>query len=438
LTPDDPQEARLTGEALRIRYGVGGRTPLDYALTHEHFADHARAYGKMGGLDRLATVIKAIRSAQPRTLVLAGGSNFVGPEKHALLMARTLSQMGVDDNVKKWHHFEDKGYKIAVLGKSLLSLRSTSAGENAGRLSSEAHLEQMRRDVALARESGAQVVVLLSQNGLGMDAKIAREVDGLDVILSGGDHRVLPEPLVVSGTYIVASGGQGQFVSRLDLDIGETGLRDVRHRLIPIFADILSSEPKIARQIKARGATVIGRAGALLYRKGTLTASWDRLICDAMLSEQGIDIALVPGHRWGPTVLAGQAITDEHLARITALGPQHVVQASLSGADIKALLEQSADAVFSADPFARNGLDLTRAGGLSFEVAPAAANGSRVRNPRLTRDDAVVIEDQIYNVVGWGVPFAAELGPKMSELLTRYLSKHNRVQPSDVSVRLAG
>ena len=45
------------------------------------------------------------------------------------------------------------------------------------------------------------------------------------VILSGHTHDALPEPVLVGETIIVASGSNGKFVSRVDLDVRER--RDV-------------------------------------------------------------------------------------------------------------------------------------------------------------------------------------------------------------------
>jgi sulfur-oxidizing protein SoxB len=39
------------------------------------------------------------------------------------------------------------------------------------------------------------------------------------VILSGHTHDALPEPVLVGETIIVASGSNGKFVSRVDLDV---------------------------------------------------------------------------------------------------------------------------------------------------------------------------------------------------------------------------
>src|SRR5271154_556684 len=51
----------LTGQAFLRHYGLRPGTPEAYALTSADFVALARAYGRLGGVDRLATLIKAIR-----------------------------------------------------------------------------------------------------------------------------------------------------------------------------------------------------------------------------------------------------------------------------------------------------------------------------------------------------------------------------------------
>ena len=54
----------VVGEAFQKLFGIAPRSPEAYALTYPDFVDLAKTYGRMGGLDRVATVVKAIRAAR--------------------------------------------------------------------------------------------------------------------------------------------------------------------------------------------------------------------------------------------------------------------------------------------------------------------------------------------------------------------------------------
>ena len=51
-------------------------SPEAYALTYNEFSALAKTYGRMGGLDRVATVINSIRSDRPDALLLDGGDTW--------------------------------------------------------------------------------------------------------------------------------------------------------------------------------------------------------------------------------------------------------------------------------------------------------------------------------------------------------------------------
>jgi sulfur-oxidizing protein SoxB len=52
------QPPHLVGADFRAAYGIEQGSAMDYALTYDDFVALARAYGRMGGLDRVATVVK--------------------------------------------------------------------------------------------------------------------------------------------------------------------------------------------------------------------------------------------------------------------------------------------------------------------------------------------------------------------------------------------
>ncbi len=68
----------LTGKDFLAHYKIPSGSPMAYALTSEDFAALARNYGRMGGFDRIARVIKSIRAERGdnRCLLLDGGDTW--------------------------------------------------------------------------------------------------------------------------------------------------------------------------------------------------------------------------------------------------------------------------------------------------------------------------------------------------------------------------
>jgi len=68
----------VTGADFRKLYGIEDGSPSHYALSSGDFASLAQGYGRVGGLDRVATVIKAIRADRPDAILLDGGDTWHG------------------------------------------------------------------------------------------------------------------------------------------------------------------------------------------------------------------------------------------------------------------------------------------------------------------------------------------------------------------------
>ncbi|MEM9440106.1 MAG: thiosulfohydrolase SoxB, partial [Pseudomonadota bacterium] len=69
----------VTGQAMLDMFGIEPGTLDAYLYSSEEFTELAKNYGKVGGLDRIATLIKAIRAERPdKTLLLDGGDTWQG------------------------------------------------------------------------------------------------------------------------------------------------------------------------------------------------------------------------------------------------------------------------------------------------------------------------------------------------------------------------
>lgn len=77
------------------------------------------------------------------------------------------------------------------------------------------------RTVAELREAGAGLVVLLSHLGLAADAELAAAVSGIDLIIGGHSHNLLPQGERVGETLIVQAGQFAEHLGRVDLDVGK-------------------------------------------------------------------------------------------------------------------------------------------------------------------------------------------------------------------------
>ena len=72
------QPPHLTGREFLRRFGIPEKSALAYVLTDLDFATLAKTYGRIGGLDRLATVVKHVRAERgnEKVLFLDGGDTW--------------------------------------------------------------------------------------------------------------------------------------------------------------------------------------------------------------------------------------------------------------------------------------------------------------------------------------------------------------------------
>jgi sulfur-oxidizing protein SoxB len=272
--------------------------------------------------------------------------------------------------------------------------------------------DELQKLVNSLRETDkVDAVVLLSHNGMDVDLKLASRVTGIDVILGGHTHDAVPQPVSVSNpggtTLVTNAGSSGKFLAVIDLDLAKGKVRDVRYRLLPVFSELLKPDPAmqtLIERVRAPHATAyaekIATADHLLYRRGNFNGTVDTLICEALRGAFDAEIALSPGFRWGTSVLPGQPVTMEDvLAETACTYPETYVQ-TMTGGQIKNILEDVCDNLFNPDPYYQQGGDMVRVGGLSYACAPAKTVGHRISDLKLDNGRSLDPRKS-YKVAGW-------------------------------------
>ncbi len=288
----------------------------------------------------------------------------------------------------------------------------------------------MQKMVDEVRGKGAQVVVLLSHNGMDVDLKLATRVRGIDAILGGHTHDGVPQPTLIKNaggiTLVSNAGSNGKFLAVLDFDVKGGKVSDYRYKLLPVFSNLLPADAEMAAYIKrvraphaARLSEKLAVTEGLLYRRGNFNGTFDQLICDALMQVRGAEIAFSPGFRWGTSLLPGQTILMEHLMDQTAITYPHTTVNELSGATIKTILEDVADNLFNPDPYLQQGGDMVRVGGLQYSIDPLARIGARIGDLRL--GDKPLDADKVYKVAGWAPVAEGAKGEPVWDVVATYM-----------------
>jgi len=479
----------ITGKDFLTKYGIGPDTPEAYALTDQDFTSMAQSYGKVGGVDRMATLVKAIRAERPNnTLFLDGGDTWQGSYTSLKTggedMVDVQNALGLDAMTAHWEftygadrvgelkdklkfpflcsnvrdtewqedvfeaisYFERGGVKIAVIGQAFPYTPIANPRYLVPNWSFGVNEDNMKKRVADAQAAGADLIVVLSHNGFDVDRKMASRVDGIDVILTGHTHDALPAPVKVNNTLLIASGSHGKFLSRLDLKVSGQKVTDFNYRLIPVFSDVIEPDKemtalveKIRAPHQAEISRVLGHTEDLLYRRGNFNGTFDDVICQALLKERDAEIAMSPGFRWGASLLPGQAITVDDVHHHTSITYPNVYRTEMTGEFLKVILEDVADNLFNTDPYYQQGGDMVRVGGMAYTIDINKKIGSRISNMTSMKTGKPIDPSKKYVVAGWASVNEGTEGPPAYDLVAQYIAREKTIRvPRNETVKVIG
>ncbi len=482
----------LVGEHLLKHAKVKLGSHEAYALSHLDFETAAKRYGKVGGFAHLATLVKRMKASRPGALLLDGGDTWQGSATSLWTkgqdMVDACKLLGVDVMTGHWEftlgmervqEIIDKDFKgkvdfvaqnvktadfgdpvfkpyviremngvpCAIIGQAFPYTPIANPRYMVADWSFGIQDENLQKMVDEVRAKGAQVVVVLSHNGMDVDLKMASRVTGIDAIMGGHTHDGMPVATVVANrsgqTLVTNAGSNGKFLGVLDFEVKDKRVSDFRYKLLPVFANMLPADPEMAAliaRIRAPYAASLSETLAVtegtLFRRGNFNGTGDQLLLDALMDVQGAEIAFSPGFRWGTSLLSGQAITREWLMDMTATTYSYATVTQMTGETLKTVLEDVCDNLFNPDPYYQQGGDMVRVGGLTYTCSPLNAAGRRIDNMRL--NGRPIDASRSYKVAGWA-PVAQEAAtagnPMVWDLVASWLkAQGGRVKPPKLNV----
>lgn len=480
----------LSDAEFRKYFKIATGSADAFALTSDDFVSLAKNYGRMGGMDRVATLINAVRAERGagNVLLLDGGDTWQGSwtslQTKAQDMVDVMSALKLDAMVGHWEFtygaervkqiadsapfaflaqnvrdnewqepvfeprkvFERGGATIAVIGQALPRTAVANPRWMFPKWEFGIREEDIQKQADEARAAGANIVVLLSHNGFDVDRKLAGRVKGIDVILTAHTHDAMPGLIRVGDTVLVASGSHGKFVSRLDIEVKNKKVANIRFKLMPVFSDAIRPDAAMSALIeKVRApfakdlARVVGKTDSLLYRRGNFNGTMDDLICNAMLSERDAEIALSPGFRWGQSLLPGEPITWENITNETAITYPNCYRNQMTGAQLREILEDVADNIFHPDPYFQGGGDMVRLGGMGYAIDVGKPMGSRISNMTHLKSGKPIESSKTYTVAGWASVNENTQGPPIWDVVAAHVSKAGSVKiDPNTAVKVTG
>ena len=478
----------IVGDTLLKALKVPAGSQLAHAFSCVDFEESALMFGPIGGFAYLKTLVDKLRSERPGAILLDGGDTWQGSAtalwSRGQDMVDACLLLGVDVMTAHWemtlgaervqdivtndlsgridflaqnvktYDFDDpvfdaftikemNGVSVAVIGQAFPYTPIANPSHLIPDWSFGIREYELQQLVNRIRKQGIKVVVLLSHNGMDVDLKLASRVTGIDAILGGHTHDVIPVPVIVpnrNGKTIVTNGGSnGKFLGVLDLAVSTSGVTDFRYRLLPVFSKLIEPDQdmeglvrRVRRPFEQQLSEPLAITEGLLYRRGNFNGSFDEIILDALIDELNADIAFSPGFRWGTSLLPNSTITMEALLEQTATTYSYSTLTEMTGESIKMILEDVADNIFNADPYYQQGGDMVRVSGMTYTIEPNALIGSRISDMRIA--DTLIDPNKTYKVAGWASVRADASGELVWDLVARWLKNKKIVLSKDPNI----
>ena len=301
----------LVGKHLLDYFGLPSNGPEAHAFTYLNFAEAAEKYGKVGGFDHLATLVKKIRAERGdnNTLLMDGGDTWQGSGTALWTrgqdMVDATNLLGVDvmtghweftyhqeeilKNIKRFNgdfvaqnvfasidaifggadvYDEDSGRvfppytmkevggaRVAVIGQAFPYTPIANPQRFIPDWSFGIKDSEMQKVVDQVREKEKpDAVFVISHNGADVDIKMGQRVRGIDVIFGGHTHDAIVEPVVVDSpdgqTVVSNAGSNGKFLAVMDMDIRDGKMRDFKYHLVPVFSNYIEPDKEMSRYIQ--------------------------------------------------------------------------------------------------------------------------------------------------------------------------------------------
>ena len=515
---------RLLGfGGLALLLGAASNVAADYTLTVLHTNDfHSRfepiskynsgcsaednTEGKcFGGAARLVSAVAEARKRTNNSILVDGGDQFQGSLFYTYYKgkaaAELMNSLQYDAMTVGNHEFDDgpevlRGFMDAVSFPVLMSNADVSREPQlAGKLAKSTVLERngeklgligltpedtnelaspgknitfsdpvaaVAGEVAKLTEAGVNKIIVLSHSGYGLDMRVAKEVEGVDVIVGGHSNTLLsnvnekaagPYPTMVGTTAVVQAYAYGKYLGELNLTFDDDGvLKEAVGEPVLLDASVAENEGmasrvmELAQPLDEIRNKVVAEASAPIQGDREVCrveeCEMGNLVADAMLdrvASQGISIAIMNSGGVRASMDAGEVTMGEVL---TVLPFQNTLATfQLSGEDVIAALENGVSQVEEVKG------RFPQVAGIKFTWdSSIAANEGRVQEVMVNKDGmweaidpsamyGVVANDYLrsggdgYKIFATNAKLAYDFGPPLETVMADYLAENAPYKP---------
>ncbi|TFF63657.1 MAG: bifunctional metallophosphatase/5'-nucleotidase [Promethearchaeota archaeon] len=399
-----------------------------YLRPHDelYFKDGKEIYKEAGGYARIAWLFNETRKENPEgTIILDNGDTIHGTylaiKNRGRDMVPILNELGLDGMTAHWefaygpkevkaieqklnfpmlaincyYNHNDElffnpyiilkrlDYEIGIMGIACNIIDKTMPPEFSEGVYFTLGKKELPMYIRELNEKGVDLIIVLSHLGYPQELQLAKETDGIDILLSGHTHNRVYNPVIENNAIIIQSGCHGSFVGKLNLFLEDGKIKSYEHHLIDINSEI-NEDPKVKNMIEQLYAphkkileTNIGETKTGLHRYNVMESTMDNLLLESIIMASKRKIAFSNGWRYGAPVPPREIILND-IWNIVPTNPPISV-CDISGEHLWNMMEENLEHTFSRDPYNQMGGYVKRCQGIHVYFKVENPEGKRIQ-----------------------------------------------------------
>jgi 5'-nucleotidase/UDP-sugar diphosphatase len=447
----------------------------------EPFREHGRDGPSVGGMARIATLVKEVRdeveTAGDHVMLLCAGDILQGTPMSLVFKGepeiRTMNLMRFDAMVIGNHEFDygqenlrrlmdlasfpmlsanilttsaDKppvvdyvvntydNIDVAVFGLTTDETPISTHPDNVKGLEFLQPAEIADKLVPVLRGK-VDLIIALTHLGFEVDERLAEEVPGIDLIIGGHSHTKVDSTIHVGQTLICQAFEYGICLGRADLTLDRGRVIESRSRLMRVDHTV-EEDPVISDLIKEYadrlGEEMEKPVGfAALWLDGERTSIRNRetnlgnLVADAMKELSGADVALVNGGGIRASIDKGEITIKEILTALPFGG--ELVTLNLTGRQLAEVLKRAATRAPGSGAFLQvSGISFTIKGGEALDIQVSGERLDEKRSYSVATNDFLAAGGDGYSTFKKGTEYY-NTGLGISDVLIDYVKARDKV-----------
>jgi 2',3'-cyclic-nucleotide 2'-phosphodiesterase (5'-nucleotidase family) len=399
---------------------------------------------EIGGIARVATAIKKIRTQKDSSsiLLLDGGDTFsddlLSNITKGEIVIRLMNELGYDMMVLGNHDFDygldrtkelseianfpmraanvidiatdqaifNEPYKIinkqdvriAILPIAYRNTNLTGNPKNMEGIRFEQGLVTINRYLPELEEK-ADIIVVLSHEGMAVDKLIAEKVDAIDLIVGAHSHDYILPPYKSNGTFVVQAMSDAAILAETELIIEDKQLKNITTNYHFLYADEWEEDVdilKIIQDYRSKHRNELEEYVAIaetpIGRQYKMESPFDKLVTSILMDEMNSDVAFMPGVGYGITLQ--NEIQKEDVFKLIPHNSK-IISLNMTGKQLLELLEQTATNLNPKDKMDTVG-GLLQSSGIIYTLDLSKPQGERISSAKIA--GTAIDTNRIYKV----------------------------------------